>query len=43
MIRLIFLTVIPAIILAKSLEKFDEEVFLGHEKEFDSSLEQGII
>lgn len=41
MIRLIFLTValIPVIILAKSLEKFDDEVFLGHEQEFDSSLE----
>ena len=45
MIRLISLIValIPVIILAKSLEKFGDEVFLGHEKEFDSSLEQGII
>ena len=46
MIRLIFLTValIPVIILAKSLEKFDDEVFLGHhEQEFDSSLEPGKI
>ena len=45
MIRLIFLTValIPVIILAKSLEKFGDEVFLGHEQEFDSSLEPGKI
>jgi len=42
MIRLISLIValIPVIILAKPMEKFGEEVFLGHEKEFDSSLEQ---
>ena len=45
MIRLISLIValIPVIILAKPMEKFGEEVFLGHQKEFDSSLEQGKI
>ena len=45
MIRLISLIValIPVIILAKPMEKFDDEVFLGHQKEFDSSLEPGKI
>ena len=45
MIRLLSLIValIPVIILAKPMEKFDDEVFLGHQKEFDSSLEQGKI
>ena len=28
-------------ILALPLDNFDEDVFLGHEKEFDSSLEAG--
>ena len=39
--KLVIIFTIINSIFALPLDNFDEDVFLGHEKEFDSSLEAG--